>query len=80
MEEAIEANSPDVQAYIDAQTSLLGSPEAALRSIEQSIQAQALTMTFVDLFWMLIVGIVFAAPFVLFLRPLPQHAAPVAAH
>jgi len=80
MEEAIEANSPDVQAYLDAQTSLLGSSEAALRAIEQSIQAQALTMTFVDLFWMLIIGIAFAAPFVLFLKPLPQHAAPVAAH
>jgi len=80
MEETLRANGTDVQTYIDGQTALLGSQEAAFRVLGQTIQSQALTMTFVDLFWMLIIGIGIAAPFVLLLRPLPQHAAPVAAH
>ncbi|MCP1471695.1 DHA2 family multidrug resistance protein [Sphingobium sp. OAS761] len=80
MEESLDANALTVQSYLDAQSSLLGSQAAALRAIEQMIQAQALTMTFVDLFWMLIIGIAIATPFAIFLRPLPQHAVPVAAH
>ena len=80
MEESLNANSQTVQDYVAAQASALGSSEAALRAMEQTIQAQALTMTFVDLFWMLIIGIIIATPFAIFLRPLPQHAAPVAAH
>lgn len=80
MEESLNANGLNVQSYIDMQTNALGSSGAALRALEQTIQAQALAMTFVDLFWMLIIGIVCTLPFVFFLRPLPQHAAPVAAH
>lgn len=80
MEESLNANGLSVQDYIDAQTAVLGSSDAAMLAISQTIQAQALTMTFVDLFWILIVGIVIATPFAIFLRPLPQHAAPVAAH
>lgn len=80
MEESLHANGIGVQAYVDTQTAAFGSQEAALRMIEQTIQAQALVMTFTDLFWMLIIGIVIATPFVIFLRPLPSHAAPVAAH
>jgi DHA2 family multidrug resistance protein len=80
MEESLRANSLDVQNYIDMQAQALGSREAAYRAIEQTIQTQALTMTFTDLFWMLIIGILCTAPLVFLLRPLPQHAAPVAAH
>ena len=80
MEESLRANGLDVQNYVDMQAQALGSREAALRMIEQTIQTQALTMTFIDLFWMLIIGILITAPLVFFLRPLPQHAAPVAAH
>lgn len=80
MEESLRANALDVQAYVDAQASAFGSQEAALRMIAQTIQTQALVMTFTDLFWMLIIGIVVATPFVFFLRPIPAHAAPVAAH
>lgn len=80
MEESLRANALDVQASLAAQGNLLGGQDSALRMIEQTIQAQALVMTFTDLFWMLIIGILIATPFVIFLRPLPQHAAPVAAH
>jgi DHA2 family multidrug resistance protein len=80
MEEGLRANSLDVQNYVDMQAQALGSQEAAYRVIEQNIHTQALTMTFTDLFWILIVGILCTAPLVFFLRPLPQSAAPVAAH
>jgi DHA2 family multidrug resistance protein len=45
-----------------------------------TIQAQALTMTYADLFWLLGVAILCVTPLVLFLRPLPTNAAPVASH
>ncbi len=80
MEENLAANGLDLQHYVDAQALALGGRDAALRVIEQGIQTQALTMTFIDLFWMLIIAILCTAPLVFFLRPLPQHAAPVAAH
>jgi DHA2 family multidrug resistance protein len=80
IEESLNANSQAVQDYVTAQAAALGSRDAAYRAIEQTIQAQALTMTFTDLFWLLIIGIAIATPFVVFLRPLPQHAEPVVAH
>lgn len=46
-------------------------------------RTQALTMRFIDLFWMLIVGIACTAPLVFLLRPLParqgQNIAPAVA-
>lgn len=80
MEENLAANGLGLQNYVDTQAAALGGPEAAYRVIEQSIYTQALTMTFIDLFWMLIIAILVCAPLVFLLRPLPQHAAPVAAH
>ena len=80
MEESLSANSLNVQTYLATQARGLGGHDAALRMMEQTIQTQPLTMTFIDLFWMLIIGIACTAPLVIFLRPLPQHAAPVAAH
>ncbi|PTD19008.1 MDR family MFS transporter [Sphingomonas fennica] len=80
IEETLNANSIEVQAYVDRLAQALGGPDAAMRSIEASIQAQALTMTYSDLFWILSVGIVAVMPLVLFLRPLPQGGRPVAAH
>ena len=44
------------------------------------IQTQSLTMTYIDLFWILSVGIMLVIPLVLFLRPLPKTAAPVPSH
>jgi DHA2 family multidrug resistance protein len=80
IEESLSANSVDVQDYMAGQTQTLGTPAAAIQSLGGSIQTQALTMTYIDLFWILAVGIVLVTPLVFFLRPLPKHAAPVAAH
>lgn len=80
LEESLSANSGLVQSSIAAQGHLLGSQEAAIQLLGSTIQAQALTMTYADLFWMLGVAIVCVTPLVLFLRPLPTNAAPVASH
>jgi DHA2 family multidrug resistance protein len=80
IEESLSANGVDVQAYIAGQAQSLGGQAAAYRSLGQTIQIQALTMTYIDLFWILSIGIVAITPLILFLRPLPKSAAPVAAH
>jgi len=80
MEESLHANSEIVQNYIAAQGRALGSEAAAIRSLGNTIQAQALTMTYADLFWILTVGILLMLPLVFFLRPLPMGAKPVQAH
>lgn len=80
LEETYSANSVQVQDYVAAQTRLYGTPERALQALEDSIQRQALTMTYIDLFWMLMVGMVVILPLVFFLRPLPANAPPVATH
>lgn len=76
MEESLRANAVGVQAWVAQQA---GGPAAALRSLEGTIQAQALTMTYIDLFRILSVGIAIVMPLVMFLRPL-RKGAPVAAH
>ena len=80
IEEGLTANAPDVQAYIAGQTQVLGTSEAAIRALGNTIQQQALTMTYADLFFLLTVGILCVMPLVLFLRPLPKNAAMAAAH
>lgn len=80
MEESLHANAVDVQDYIAAQSQVLGGQAAVLRSLSNTIQIQALTMTYSDLFWILSTGILFVIPLVLFLRPLPKGAGPVTAH
>ena len=58
-----------------------GDPAAgAIRMLYGQIQQQALVMSFNDLFVALTVGIVAAAPLVLFLRPLPKTVDPSAMH
>jgi DHA2 family multidrug resistance protein len=74
LEESLSANSLDVQDYVAGQGS------GALRSIEATIQLQALTMTYSDMFWIMSVGIMFVIPLVLFLRPLPKNAPMVTGH
>jgi DHA2 family multidrug resistance protein len=59
---------------------MAGSRAAALRVLSGSIQAEALTMTYADLFFILAAGIMCVIPLVLFLRPLPSNAPSVAAH
>nr|WP_253201525.1 DHA2 family efflux MFS transporter permease subunit [Sphingomonas quercus] len=80
MEESLHANSAMVQDYMAGQAARLGGEAAAFQSLGNTIQAQALTMTYADLFWILTVGIVLMLPLVFFLRPLPMGAKPVQAH
>jgi DHA2 family multidrug resistance protein len=80
IEETLNANSVAVQDYMAGQAHALGSQSAALRMLDATIQSQALTMTYADLFWYLSVGIVIVIPLVLFLRPLRKDAPLVAAH
>jgi DHA2 family multidrug resistance protein len=80
LEETLSANSDGVQAYMAQQSQALGGTATAFRSLGATIQVQALTMTYIDLFWILAVGIVCVSPLILLLRPLPQGSAPAAAH
>ncbi|ATJ85435.1 MDR family MFS transporter [Ralstonia solanacearum] len=80
IEDTLPANAAAVQDYVAGQVHLLGSQTAALLSMEQTIQVQALTMAYADLFWLLTVAILLVVPLVVFLRPLPTNAGPVAAH
>jgi DHA2 family multidrug resistance protein len=80
LEESLSANSVAVQDYMSSQSRLLGGQATAYQSLGNTIQIQALTMTYADLFFILAVGIAIVTPLVLFLRPLPKHAKPVAAH
>ncbi|KAF1047418.1 MAG: putative multidrug resistance protein EmrY [Xylophilus sp.] len=73
LEEALAANGDRVQEYLHQNGA------SALHSLASMIQTQALTMTYVDLFRVLSVGIVCVIPLVLFLRPLARNA-PLAAH
>jgi DHA2 family multidrug resistance protein len=79
IEETLNANSVGVQQFLAAQAQRMGGLGSALRGIEGTIGMQALTMTYIDLFWILSVGIVSVIPLVLFLRPLAK-GAPLAAH
>ncbi|WP_454885331.1 MDR family MFS transporter [Sphingomonas oryzagri] len=80
MEESLSANSVMVQDYMAQQSQALGGTATALQSLGRTIQIQALTMTYIDLFWILAVGVVCVSPLILLLRPLPQGGKPVAAH
>jgi len=53
-------------------TARFGNSDSALRQLSKSVQTQALTITFTDLFWILTIGIVCVAPLLVFLRPLQQ--------
>jgi DHA2 family multidrug resistance protein len=79
LEETLRANSVRLQDYLDAQAAALGGLPTALRSLGATLQTQALTMTYIDLFWVLAVGIACVTPLVLFLRPLKSNAS-VAMH
>lgn len=80
LEETLDANRVGVQDYLAAQAHGAGGMPAALQSLNGTIQVQALTMTYIDLFWILAVGICCVIPLVMFLRPLNRNAAPQAGH
>jgi DHA2 family multidrug resistance protein len=79
LEETLNANRVAVGDYLAAQAHGLGGMPQALRSLAGTIQRQALTMTYIDLFWILAVFIGCVIPLVLFLRPL-HTGAPIAGH
>lgn len=80
LEETLSANSVRVQDYVAATAQSTGSISAAIRSIENGVQLQALVMAYNDIFWLMAVGILIVAPLVFFLRPLPKDAPLAAAH
>jgi DHA2 family multidrug resistance protein len=80
IEESLSANSDTVQSYMAGQAQALGGQDAAFQSLSGTIQVQALTLTYIDLFWILAVGIAITIPLVFFLRPLPKDAKPVMGH
>ncbi|WP_343609704.1 MDR family MFS transporter [Novosphingobium sp.] len=74
IEETLNANGHLVQAKVAS----LGGIASAAPQLEQQIQAQALVMTFNDIFWIMGMGTLIVLPLVLFLRPFPSDAAPSA--
>jgi DHA2 family multidrug resistance protein len=80
IEDTLGANNVNVQDYLAGQAQALGGMPQALRSLEGTIQIQALTMTYTDLFWILSVAICCVTPLVFFLRPLNTKAPSAAAH
>ncbi|MDX3900199.1 MAG: MDR family MFS transporter [Sphingobium sp.] len=80
IEDSLNANSIHVQDYMAAQAQMLGGQDRALRVLEGTIQTQALTMTYSDLFWILTIGIIIVCPLVLLLRPLPKGAPMATGH
>ncbi|MDP1026728.1 MDR family MFS transporter [Sphingomonas sp. KR1UV-12] len=80
IEEGLNANSQAVQAYVGGLAHTVGDQTAGLRLVSQQIQAQALTMTFNDIFWIMGVGTLAVLPLVLFLKPLPKTAGAAMVH
>ncbi|QJU58744.1 multidrug efflux MFS transporter [Sphingomonas sp. AP4-R1] len=76
LEEALPANSLTVQDYMNGQAMTLGGMPSAYRSLAGTIQTQALTLTYVDMFWILTVGVIATLPLALLLRPLPKRFKP----
>ncbi|MCJ1962933.1 MDR family MFS transporter [Novosphingobium mangrovi (ex Hu et al. 2023)] len=80
IEESLHANDPAVQDYVSSMGRMLGSPEAGLRVLGQTIQGQALTMTYNDIFFAMSVVTVLVFPLVFLLKPLPKDASAGAMH
>jgi len=79
LEESLPANSPRVTDYIAALGHGPMGSDAGMRMLGATIQREALVMTYNDMFWLLVVGIVLIGPLVLLLKPLP-HGPVVMAH
>jgi MFS transporter, DHA2 family, multidrug resistance protein len=79
LEETLDANRVAVGDYLAAQAHGPGGMAQALRGLAGTIRLEALTMTYIDLFWILAVFIACVIPLVLFLRPL-NTSAPIAGH
>ena len=77
LEESLAANAVAVQDHLSALGSQFG--DAAMRLMSSVLQQQALTMTYIDLFWVMTVGNLLVFPLLFFLKPLPKELA-VAMH
>ncbi|MCJ2182897.1 multidrug efflux MFS transporter [Novosphingobium sp. 1949] len=80
LEEALPANGQAVQSHLESLIALTGNPAMAFKLIAQVIQAQALVMTYNDLFWIMGIGTLAALPLVLFLKPLPKSGVAAVMH
>nr|WP_307089995.1 MDR family MFS transporter [Sphingomonas faeni] len=80
MEESLNANNQSVQTYVGGLAQTAGDQTAGLRLLAQQIQAQALTMTYNDIFWIMSMVTFVALPLVLFLKPLPKNVEPAMVH
>ncbi|MEH3045691.1 MDR family MFS transporter [Sphingomonas adhaesiva] len=80
LEEAMPANDAGVQTYVGGLSQQVGDATAGLRLLGQQVQAQALAMTYNDIFWIMGVGTLAVLPLVLFLRPLPRSSGPAMVH
>lgn len=80
IEETMSANATVVQDYVGGLAQNMGGDQAAMRLLGQQIQAQALVMTYNDLFWLMGAGAFIVLPLVLFLRPLPDNSDAVVVH
>jgi DHA2 family multidrug resistance protein len=76
LEESMAANSIAVQDYMNGQAAALGGMPTAYRALSGTLQTQALTMTYADMFWLMAVGVALVMPLTLLLRPLPRRQAP----
>jgi MFS transporter, DHA2 family, multidrug resistance protein len=70
--ELLPATSIEVQQYMAELEKTFGSGTAALRYLSTKVHMQALTLTYIDLFWILTVGIISVIPLIIFLRPLQR--------
>ncbi len=80
LEETLNANSPAVQDYVSGMAHTLGSAEVGMRVIGQSVQAQALVMTYNDIFFAMSLVTIMVFPLVFLLKPLPEDVSPGAMH
>jgi DHA2 family multidrug resistance protein len=80
IEETLNANQPAVQDYVGGLGRAVGNADAGIRVLGQTIQGQALVMTYNDIFFVMSLVTVMVMPLILFLRPLPRSAAVAGLH
>lgn len=80
LEETLNANSVMVQSYVAELEQRLSGRHAAIQLIGEQVQAQALVMTYSDIFLLMAVCSVAVLPLILLLRPLPQIDKPAMVH
>ncbi|MCJ2184767.1 multidrug efflux MFS transporter [Novosphingobium sp. 1949] len=80
IESSLNANSPSLQDYVSGLGHALGNPAAGIRMLGQSIQGQALVMTYIDIFFAMSLVTVLVFPLVFLLKPLPKDAPTGAMH